>query len=85
MVLRETQFFVGGLAIIALGLALGYGLFWAGAGWNFFGAWLAVGFSVGFGAFFLYVARAEHRARLAYLAAEGLGPFDGTPPRPPTS
>jgi len=65
--LRETTFWIGGIVMIALGILLGIGLFLAGAGVDFFDAWLGSGISVGFGAFFLYVARDEHRDRLAYL------------------
>ncbi len=66
--LRETTFLIGGAVTIALGLLLGVGLFWAGAGSDYFDAWLASGMAVGFGAFFLYVARGEHRDRLDFLA-----------------
>ena len=83
MVLRETQFFVGGLLTIALGLALAAGLYWAGVGWEYFPAWLGVGMSVGFGGFFLWVARDEHRARLAFLEVEGLGGPGGDLRLPP--
>jgi hypothetical protein len=83
MVLRETQFFVGGLLTIGLGLALAYGLVWAGAGFDYFGAWIAVGGAIGFGAFFLYVARDEHRNRLAFLAAEVPGGSKPPPTTPP--
>jgi len=83
MVLRETQFFVGGLLTIVLGLALAYGLFWAGVGLDYFGAWIAVGGALAFGAFFLYVARDEHRTRLAFLAAEVPGAAESPPARPP--
>ncbi len=63
MVLRETTFVVGGGLTIGLGLALGSALYWAGAGFEFFGAWLAAGLAVGLGAFFVYVGRAEGRER----------------------
>jgi hypothetical protein len=77
--LRETTFWIGGVLTIGLGIALGAGLFWAGAGFEFFDAWLASGIAVGFGAFFVYVGRGEHRERLAFLARteEELAP----PPR----
>jgi hypothetical protein len=84
MVLRETQFFVGGLLTIGLGVSLGYGLYWSGAGAEYFGGWLAAGISVGLGAFFLYVARDEHRTRLAFLEAEERGDLRVGPGRPPT-
>jgi hypothetical protein len=67
--LRETTFLIGGGITIALGLLLAAGLFFAGAGVEFFDAWLASGIAVGFGAFFIYVAREEHRDRLAFLAS----------------
>ena len=66
--LRETTFWLGGVLTIALGVTLGAGLVWAGAGVEFFDAWLASGIAVGFGAFFIYVSREEHRNRLAFLA-----------------
>jgi hypothetical protein len=65
--LRETTFRVGGVLTILLGVALAYGLFNAGAGVEYVDAWLAAGISVGFGAFFLYVARDEARARREFL------------------
>lgn len=81
--LRETTFGIGGALTIALGVLLGVGLYLAGAGWEFFDAWLASGIAVGFGAFFLYVARAEHLDRLAFLArAEEEPPMEpGSGPR----
>lgn len=66
--LRETTFWVGGIVTIALGVALATGLYLSGAGVEFWDAWLASGLAVGFGAFFIYVARDEHRDRLAFLA-----------------
>lgn len=65
--LRETTFLVGGFLTIGLGVALGAGLFWSGAGAAFADAWAASGMAVGLGAFFVYVARSEHRHRLAFL------------------
>jgi hypothetical protein len=59
MVLRETTFVIGGALTIALGVLLDAGLFVTGAGFEFFAAWLAGGIAVGFGAFFIYVGRAE--------------------------
>jgi hypothetical protein len=67
MVLRETTFIVGGALTIGLGIALAYGLFVSGAGWEFVDAWLAAGIAVGFGAFFIYVGRAEAADRRRYL------------------
>jgi hypothetical protein len=65
--LRETTFFIGGWITIALGILLAFGLYFSGAGVEYVDAWLASGMAVGFGAFFLYVARDEHRDRLAFL------------------
>lgn len=81
--LRETQFFVGGWLTIALGAVLAVALFVGGLGPDYFGGWFAAGGAVGFGAFFLYVARDEHRARLAFLAAELPGSVEDRSPRPP--
>jgi hypothetical protein len=78
--LRETTFLIGGALTIALGVLLGFGLFLAGAGVEYVDAWLASGIAVGFGAFFLYVARAEHRDRLDFLASAA-----ETPPVEPGS
>jgi hypothetical protein len=66
--LRETTFFIGGLLTVALGVLLAAGLYLAGAGVEYIDAWLACGLAVVLGAFFLYVARDEHRDRLAFLA-----------------
>jgi hypothetical protein len=79
--LRETTFRVGGALMIGLGLLLGVGLFLAAAGWEFFDAWLGAGICVGFGGFFLYVARDEARTRRAFLASHG----DPESPPPPAS
>jgi hypothetical protein len=68
MVLRETTFLVGGGLTIGLGIALGVGLAWAGAGLLYFDAWIAAGVAVGFGAFFMYVGRAEGADRRQQLA-----------------
>lgn len=65
--LRETTFRIGGALTVALGAGLAYGLYSAGAGIDFLDAWLAAGISVGFGAFFLYVAHDEARTRHEYL------------------
>lgn len=65
--LRETTFWVGGWLMIALGVLLAGGLYLSGAGVEYADAWFGGALSVGFGAFFLYVARDEHRARLEYL------------------
>jgi len=78
--LRETTFWLGGILTIALGILFAAGLFLANAGWDFFDAWLGCGMAVGLGAFFLYVARDEHRTRLTFLADS-----DREAPKPPGS
>ena len=83
MVLRETTFLVGGSLMVGLGVALGFGLYWTGAGFEFFPAWMTAGLAVVFGAFFIYVARAESRERrrtLRDLEDDLKGP--SRPPRP---
>jgi len=80
--LRETTFWIGGLVTVALGVSLAGGLYWAGAGVEFFDAWLASGISVGFGAFFLHVSREEHRHRLAFLSAAEREPPNDPGPGP---
>ena len=70
--LRETTFLVGGAALVGLGVLLGYGLYAAGVGVEYLGAWLAVPLAFVFGGFFVHVARAERRERLSFLrSAEG--------------
>ncbi len=83
MVLRETTFVVGGGVTIALGFALGAGLYWAGAGLAYAGVWLAAGMSVGFGGFFIYVGRQARAFRLGWRQAleEGRPLPPGGPPR----
>jgi len=76
--LRETTFLIGGWITVALGVLLAFGLYSAGAGVEFVDAWLASGIAVGFGAFFLYVARDEHRDRLEFLRKA-----EESPPEPP--
>jgi hypothetical protein len=74
MVLRETTFLVGGVLMIGLGVALAAGLFWAGAGLEYFEAWLAAGLAAGFGAFFIRVGREaaeDRRDILRRLETEG--------------
>jgi hypothetical protein len=78
--LRETTFLIGGLLTIALGVLLGGALFLAGAGPEYFNAWLASGIAVGLGGFFIYVARDEHRTRLEFLRSS-----EGEPPEAPGS
>jgi len=81
--LRETTFFVGGAVVIALGVLLGVGLAYAGAGFAYSGAWLAAGIAVGLGAFFLYVGREAKRFRRRWFAEVEAGrpPPPGGPPR----
>jgi hypothetical protein len=79
-VLRETTFLIGGAVTIALGLVFALALYLAGAGVEYIDAWLACGLAVGFGVFFLYVARDEHRDRLAFLASA-----EKEPPKEPGS
>jgi hypothetical protein len=76
--LRETTFWLGGILTMALGIALAVGLYFAGAGLEFFDAWAGSGIAVAFGAFFVYVGRDEHRHRLAFLAEA-----EEEPPGPP--
>ena len=77
MVLRETTFFVGGVLTIGLGIAFGYGLYSAGVGFEFLGAWVAAGIAVGFGAFFIYVSRGERRERQRLLRTFEPSPSTG--------
>lgn len=81
--LRETTFFIGGAAVIALGVLLGLGLWLAGAGIVYWSAWLSAGIAVGLGAFFVYVGREAHAFRRQWLKAaeEGRPPPPGGPPR----
>ena len=76
--LRETTFFIGGWITVTLGILLAFGLYVSGAGVEFVDAWLASGLAVGFGAFFLYVSRAEHLDRLEFLRKA-----EERPPGPP--
>ncbi|HLM70028.1 MAG TPA: hypothetical protein VK423_01415 [Thermoplasmata archaeon] len=78
--LRETTFWIGGFVTIALGVALALGLFVAGAGAEYLDAWLSSGVAVGFGAFFVHVAREERRERQSFLATA-----EKEPPEKPTS
>lgn len=80
---RETTFRLGGVLTIALGVIFALALLLSGAGWTFFEAWLGAGLCVGFGAFFLYVARDEGRTRREFLSSsEGEGDAI-KPPRGP--
>jgi ABC-type transport system involved in Fe-S cluster assembly fused permease/ATPase subunit len=74
MVYRETTFLLGGAITIALGIALAAGLVWAGAGVEYVSAYLAVVLAFVLGAFFVYVSRAEARARRAMVGPEGVVP-----------
>ena len=80
--LRETTFYIGGALTIALGVLLAVGLLVSNAGWAYAQAWVAVLVSVGLGAFFIHVGRAEGRYRREYLAAleSGRPPPPGGPP-----
>lgn len=82
VVLRETTFFLGGAVVIALGLALGVGLWLTGAGLLFAGAWLAAGVAVGLGAFFVRVGTDARGFRRQWLrdVEEGRPPAPGGPP-----
>jgi hypothetical protein len=76
--LRETTFLVGGVLMVGLGVSLGVGLYWAGAGWLYFGAWSGAGIAVGLGVFFVHVSAEERRERRRFLA--GYDPGPRTPP-----
>jgi hypothetical protein len=80
--LRETTFLLGGGLVIALGVALGVGLWLAGAGFEYAGAWLAAGIGVGLGAFLVAVGRDAARFRRQWLRdlEEGREPPPGGPP-----
>jgi hypothetical protein len=83
--LRETQFGLGGALVIAAGAAFLVALAWSGAGVEYLGGWLGGALAIGFGGFFVYVARAEARARRAWLdgeAREASGPGSGDRPPP---
>ncbi len=80
--LREMTFSLGGAAVIALGAALAFGLFVAGAGWPYAGAWLAAGIAVGLGAFFVRIGREARTFRRTWLreVEAGREPPSGGPP-----
>jgi hypothetical protein len=82
-VLRETTFFLGGALVVALGVLLGFGLWFSGAGYLYWSAWLAAGIAVGLGAFFVWVGRDARAFRREWLRAaeEGRPPPPGGPPR----
>jgi hypothetical protein len=81
--LRERTFYLGGAAVIALGLLLGFGLWISGAGLFFWSAWLAAGIAVGLGAFFVYVGRQARSFRAEWMREleAGRPPPPGGPPR----
>lgn len=79
---RETTFRIGGVLVIALGVAFATALYLSGAGWSYLGAWFASGGCVGFGLFFLHVARDEARTRREFLASNE--PSVARPPAPPS-
>jgi len=81
-VLRETTFFVGGGAVVGLGVALGFGLWLSGAGVDFWTAWLAAGIAVGLGGFFVRVGADARAFRRQWLRAleQGRPPPPGGPP-----
>ncbi|MEM0128819.1 MAG: hypothetical protein QXG65_01450 [Thermoplasmata archaeon] len=78
--LRENAFWIGGGVMIALGIALVAGLWWAGAGWLEYPAYMGAALSVAFGAFFLAIARAEGRERRRELARIESGSPSRRPP-----
>jgi hypothetical protein len=81
-VLRETTFWVGGAAVIALGVLLGFGLWFTGAGLLYASAWLAAGIAVGLGAFFVRVGQRARQFRRRWLkdVEDGRPPPPGGPP-----
>lgn len=83
MVLRETTFLIGGILTIGLGVALGVGLYVAGAGFEYYPAWLAAALAVGFGVFFIYVSVDEARERRRFLASTEGNPAAGRNGPPP--
>jgi hypothetical protein len=62
-VLRESTFRLGGALTVVLGLAFAAGLAWAGAGADYFTAYVGAAFGVVLGSFFIYVGGAEARER----------------------
>jgi len=81
-VLREMSFFIGGAAVIALGILLGLALWAEGVGVVLWSAWLSAGISVGLGAFFLRVGRDARAYRRQWLreVEAGRAPPPGGPP-----
>jgi len=73
---RETTFLVGGGLMIALGVLLAVGLYITGGGSDAADPWLAGAMSIVLGGFFIHVARAERRDRLAFLAAAEKPPLE---------
>lgn len=68
--LRETGFAIGGVLLVAVGIGLGAALGIAGIGWDGFYLYTYSTVGVGLGGFFVYVGRAERRARLGLLGRE---------------
>ncbi|MFZ0699636.1 MAG: hypothetical protein WAN74_05560 [Thermoplasmata archaeon] len=68
--LRETAFGIGGLLLVALGVAFWVALTVAGIGWDGVYLYAYVALGIGLGGFFVYVGRAERRARQAFLERE---------------
>ncbi len=68
--------------MIALGVALGAGLWWSGAGVVYWSAWLAAGIAVGLGAFLVHVGRLARAFRREWHRAleDGRPPPPGGPP-----
>jgi hypothetical protein len=81
-VARDTTFVIGGALVIGLGIALAAGLAWSGAGWWYFEAWLGAAISVGLGAFFIAVGRAERLEQRRTLRPKETGVPPASPPRP---
>jgi hypothetical protein len=81
-VLRETTFYVGGGAVIALGIVLAIALWLAGLGLVYWSAWLSAGIAVGLGAFFLRVGRDARAFRRTWVreVEAGRPPPPGGPP-----
>lgn len=68
--LRETGFVIGGALLIALGVSFWVALAAAGIGWEGAYLYVYVTLGIGLGGFFVYVGRAERRARQAFLERE---------------
>ncbi|NNN18057.1 MAG: hypothetical protein HKL79_06830 [Thermoplasmata archaeon] len=68
--LRETGFVLGGTLLIALGVSFWVALAIAGVGWDAAYLYGYVVLGIALGGFFVYVGRAERRARQAFLERE---------------